>query len=132
MSASQPVPLCLVVDDSRVVRQIARRMLEEAGLRVAEAADGIEGLEACRSYRPDYLLLDWNMPRMNGIDCLKAIRREFGIERPRVILCTTENEPDRIVAAIKAGAQEFIMKPFDADILIGKLNDAARPTGDRT
>ena len=131
MSASQPTPLCLVVDDSRVVRQIARRMLEEAGLRVAEASDGVEGLEACRSYRPDYLLLDWNMPRMNGIDCLKAIRREFGIEHPCVILCTTENEPDRIVAAIEAGAQDFIMKPFDADILIGKLQ-GARPTGERT
>ncbi len=130
MSASHPGQLCLVVDDSRVVRQIARRMLEEAGLRVMEAVDGVEALDACRSCRPDYLLLDWNMPRMNGIDCLKAIRREFGLDLPRVILCTTENEPDRIVAAIEAGAQEFIMKPFDADILIGKLNDAARPTGD--
>lgn len=131
MSASRTGALCLIVDDSRIVRQIARRMLEEAGLRVAEAADGVEGLDACRSCRPDYLLLDWNMPRMNGIECLKAIRREFGMESPRVILCTTENEPDRIVVAIEAGAQEFIMKPFDADILIGKLNDAAGPTGDR-
>ncbi len=129
MSASCPGRLCLVVDDSRVVRQIARRMLEEAGLRVMEAADGLEGLDMCRSCHPDYLLLDWNMPRMNGIDCLKAIRAEFGIDLPRVILCTTENEPDRITAAIDAGAQEFIMKPFDADILIGKINEVAVPSG---
>ena len=129
MSASRPGQLCLIVDDSRVVRQIARRMLENAGLRVVEAADGLEGLDACRNCRPDYLLLDWNMPRMDGMECLKAIRREFGIELPRVILCTTENEPDRIIAAIEAGAQEFIMKPFDAEILIGKINDVAVPAG---
>ncbi len=132
MSTSRPGQLCLIVDDSRVVRQIARRMLEEAGLQVMEAADGLEALDACRRCRPDYLLLDWNMPRMNGIDCLKAIRREFGIDLPRVILCTTENEPDRITAAIEAGAQEFIMKPFDADILIGKINDVAVPSGSGT
>ena len=132
MTASRSGQTCLIVDDSRVVRQIARRMLEQAGLRVVEAVDGLDGLDACRSYRPDYLLLDWNMPRMNGIDCLKAIRHEFGIDLPRVILCTTENEPDRIIAAMEAGAQEFIMKPFDADILIGKINDVAVAPGDDT
>ncbi len=97
-------------------------------MRAAEAVDGLEGLETCRSARPDYVLLDWNMPRMNGLDCLRAIRREFGDALPRVILCTTENDPDFIVAAIEAGAQEFIMKPFDADILLGKLEQAALPS----
>jgi two-component system chemotaxis response regulator CheY len=125
MSISHTGQLCLIIDDSRTVRRIARRMLEEAGMRVAEAADGVEGLDACRSFRPDYVLLDWNMPRMNGIECLKAIREEFGTEVPRVILCTTENDPEHIVAAIDAGAQEFIMKPFDADILLGKIDDVA-------
>ncbi len=116
-----PDMLCLIVDDSRTVRRIARRIVEAAGMRAAEAGDGDEGLDACRSLDPDYVLLDWNMPRMNGLDCLRAIRREFGDERPAVILCTTENDPDHIVAAIEAGAQEFIMKPFDADILLGKI-----------
>ena len=115
--------LCLIVDDSRTVRRIARRIIEAAGMRASEAGDGEEGLEACRSLDPDYVLLDWNMPRMNGLDCLRAIRREFGDCRPAVILCTTENDPDHIVAAIEAGAQEFIMKPFDADILLGKIAD---------
>ena len=115
--------LCLIVDDSRMVRRIARRIIEEAGMRAAEAADGDEGLDACRSLRPDYVLLDWNMPRVNGIDCLKAIRGEFGDTLPRVIVCTTENDPEHIVAAIEAGAQEFIMKPFDAGILLGKIID---------
>ncbi len=115
--------LCLIVDDSRTVRRIARRIVEAAGMRAAEAGDGEEGLDACRSLDPDYVLLDWNMPRMNGLECLQAIRREFGDSRPAVILCTTENDPDHIVAAIEAGAQEFIMKPFDADILLGKIAD---------
>ena len=113
--------LCLIVDDSRTVRRIARGILEGAGMRTAEAGDGDEGLEACRRLDPDYVLLDWNMPRMNGIDCLRAIRREFGDSRPAVILCTTENHPDYIVAALDAGAQEFVMKPFDAEILLGKI-----------
>ena len=121
MSAAQDGALCLIVDDSRTVRRIARRIIEEAGMRAAEASDGDEGLDACRSLDPDYVLLDWNMPRMNGIDCLKAIRLEFGELRPAVILCTTENDPEHIIAAIEAGAQEFIMKPFDAEILLGKI-----------
>lgn len=121
MSNSRAGLLCLIVDDSRIVRRIARRMLENAGMRVVEASDGAEGLETCRRHRPDYVLLDWNMPRMNGIECLKAIRLDFGADWPRVILCTTENDPEHIVAAMEAGAHEFIMKPFDAVILMGKI-----------
>jgi two-component system chemotaxis response regulator CheY len=125
MSGTGKGQLCLIVDDSRTVRRIARTIIEQAGMRAAEAADGDEGLTACRSLRPDYVLLDWNMPRVNGIDCLKAIRREFGDTLPRVILCTTENDPEHIIAANEAGAQEFIMKPFDAEILLGKIADVA-------
>jgi len=125
MSPSSAGQLCLIVDDSRTVRRIARLILEDAGMRVIETSDGAEGLEACRRHRPDFVLLDWNMPRMNGIECLKAIRLEFGAELPRVILCTTENDPEHIVAAMEAGAQEFIMKPFDADILMGKIAEAS-------
>jgi len=113
--------LCLIVDDSRTIRAVARRILEEAGLRTAEAGNGQDGLEACRSLRPDYVLLDWNMPRMNGLDCLRAIRAEAMPGRPYVVLCTTENESAHILAAMEEGADEFIMKPFDAEILLGKL-----------
>ena len=111
----------LVVDDSRVVRKIARRILEGAGFAVDEAVDGEDALRHLRQQRTDAVLLDWNMPIMNGIDCLRALRLEFGEDEPSVILCTTENEPDFIISAIAAGAQEYIMKPFDDAILLGKL-----------
>jgi two-component system, chemotaxis family, chemotaxis protein CheY len=114
---------CLVVDDSRVVRKVARRILESSGFEVREAADGAEALACCRAALPGCVLLDWNMPVMNGIDFLKALRAEFG-EQPPVVFCTTETEMSFVEQAIAFGAQEFIMKPFDADILLGKFGQA--------
>ena len=112
---------CLVVDDSRVVRKVARRMLERHGAVVREAADGQEALFACREELPRLVLLDWNMPVMDGLEFLKAARAEFGGGEPVVVLCTTENDFERILMALGAGAQEYIMKPFDDAILAGKL-----------
>jgi two-component system, chemotaxis family, chemotaxis protein CheY len=112
---------CLVVDDSRVVRKVARRILEAHGFIVSEAGDGQQALEACRASMPDCVLLDWNMPVMNGLEFLKAVRSEFGPTNPPVVFCTTENDMSRIVEAIENGAQEYIMKPFDEDILLGKF-----------
>ena len=112
---------CLVVDDSRVVRKVARRMLEGRGFNVVEAEDGEKALHACRAQLPDAVLLDWNMPVMNGIEFLRNLRGEFGPENPIVVFCTTENDMRFVEEAIEAGAQEFIMKPFDEDILFGKL-----------
>jgi two-component system chemotaxis response regulator CheY len=114
---------CLVVDDSRVVRKVARRILEGSGFTVREAADGSEALTSCRAALPGCVLLDWNMPVMNGLDCLKALRQEFG-PNPPVVFCTTETEMKYVEQAIEYGAQEFIMKPFDADILLGKFGQA--------
>jgi two-component system chemotaxis response regulator CheY len=113
--------VCLVVDDSRVVRKVARRMLEGTGFGVQEAEDGACALTACRAKMPDAILLDWNMPVMNGIDFLRALRNEFGPDNPPVLFCTTENDMRFIEEAIEAGAQEFIMKPFDESVLRGKL-----------
>jgi two-component system chemotaxis response regulator CheY len=116
--------LCLVVDDSRVVRKVARRILEANGCTVAEAGDGQQALEACRADMPDFVLLDWNMPVMDGITFLRALREEFGPSNPPVIFCTTENDMAHIEMAINSGAREYIMKPFDEDILVGKLGQA--------
>lgn len=112
---------CLVVDDSRVVRRVARRILEGSGFSVAEAEDGSVALDACRANMPDAVLLDWNMPVMNGLEFLQALRREYGPDHPVVLFCTTENDISFVERAIEAGAQEFIMKPFDEAILLGKF-----------
>jgi two-component system, chemotaxis family, chemotaxis protein CheY len=112
---------CLVVDDSRVVRKVARRILESNGFEVEEAADGQLALNACRDQLPDCVLLDWNMPVMDGLSFLRALRKEFGPSGPPVVFCTTETDIGHIEAAISNGAQEYIMKPFDEDILTGKL-----------
>jgi len=113
---------CLVVDDSRVVRKVARRILEANGFAVTEAADGQEAMDSCRQTMPDCVLLDWNMPVLDGITFLRNLRSEFGPENPPVVFCTTENDMSHIEEAIEAGAQEYIMKPFDEEILIGKFN----------
>jgi two-component system chemotaxis response regulator CheY len=112
---------CLVVDDSRVVRKAARRILESMEFSVREAEDGRQALLACQEELPELVLLDWNMPVMNGLEFLVAARKEFGPDRPIVVLCTTENAFERIVEALDAGAQEYVMKPFDAEILGAKL-----------
>jgi two-component system chemotaxis response regulator CheY len=114
--------ICLVVDDSRVVRKVARRILEANGFDVQEAGDGQQALEACHAGLPDAVLLDWNMPVMDGLAFLKALRAEYGPDHPPVVFCTTENDMSHIETAIAAGATEYIMKPFDEDILIGKFD----------
>jgi two-component system, chemotaxis family, chemotaxis protein CheY len=113
--------ICLVVDDSRVVRKVARRILEAHGFDVAEAENGQLALAACRLRMPDCVLLDWNMPVMNGLDFLKQLRAEYGPDNPPVVFCTTETEMSAIEQAIMNGAQEYIMKPFDEEILVGKF-----------
>lgn len=114
---------CLIVDDSGIVRKLARRMVEGLGLECTEAEDGRQALEACRAVMPDVILLDWNMPVMNGIDFLKLLRALPEGSRPQVIFCTTENDLSRIEEGLAAGADEYIMKPFDGGILRGKFED---------
>ena len=111
----------LVVDDSAVVRKVARRILESFDFVCEEAADGQLALEACRTKMPNAILLDWNMPNMNGLEFLNALKAEFGEDTPKVVFCTTENDMNHIVQAMDAGATEYIMKPFDSEIIEGKL-----------
>ena len=112
---------CLVVDDSRVIRKVSRRILEDLGFEVAEAADGVEAMAWCTAVMPDLILLDWQMPVMDGLQFLKRLRAEPRGDAPKVVFCTVENHIDRIREALDAGADEYIMKPFDGGIIAGKL-----------
>ena len=103
---------------------ILNRIIEDLDFLTEEAADGSEALQACRNHMPDAVLLDWNMPVMNGIDFLRALRREPGGNKPIVVFCTTENDMNHIAEAIKSGANEYIMKPFDSEIIQAKLSQA--------
>jgi two-component system chemotaxis response regulator CheY len=112
---------CLVVDDSRVVRKVARKILEELHFTCSEAEDGKQAMEACAREMPNAILLDWNMPVMNGIDFLRRLRKMSGGDEPKVVFCTTENDLAHIQEALSAGANEYIMKPFDSDIIQTKF-----------
>ncbi len=113
---------CLIVDDSKVVRMVARRILEGLNFRTDEAEDGQKALEACQRNMPDAVLLDWNMPVKTGIEFLEELRAMTGVEQPVVVFCTTENSLSHIQKAIGAGADEYIMKPFDSEIIQSKFS----------
>ena len=114
---------CLVVDDSRVIRKVARQILEELQFDISEAGDGQQALDQCRQEMPDAILLDWNMPVMNGLEFLQALRKESNGGSPIVVFCTTENDLSHISQAIQSGANEYIMKPFDKDIIEAKFSE---------
>ena len=114
---------CLVVDDSSVIRKVARRILEGLEFQIAEAENGEEAIEACRRQIPDAILLDWNMPKMDGYEFLRVLRRLPGGDQPKVVFCTTENDVAHIARALHAGANEYIMKPFDKDIVEAKFQE---------
>ncbi|GAB3124880.1 response regulator [Novispirillum itersonii] len=113
---------CLIVDDSKVIRMVAKKILQELSFSTLEAEDGQGALDACKKELPDAVLLDWNMPVMNGIEFLRALRDLPGGDRPVVVFCTTENDIAHIQEAIEAGANEYIMKPFDSEILQAKFS----------
>lgn len=112
---------CLIVDDSRVIRKVSRHILESLNFQVEEAADGRDGLDQCDRHMPDVVLLDWNMPVMTGIEFITHLRERPGGQKPKVVFCTTENDIDHIRRAISAGADEYVMKPFDQETLQIKL-----------
>lgn len=112
---------CLVVDDSRVVRTVARRILERLRFDVLEAGDGAEALALCRRGMPALVLLDWDMPVMDGMAFLRRLRSEPSGDGPRVLMCTSRSDPEQIGEALSAGADEYVMKPFDSEIIELKL-----------
>lgn len=113
----------LVVDDSRAVRMILSRTMKDLGYEVREAANGKEALALVEAAvgRISLVLADWNMPEMNGLELLKGLRRNPALSSLAVIMVTTETELDQMAAALEAGANEYVMKPFTREILLEKL-----------
>jgi two-component system, chemotaxis family, chemotaxis protein CheY len=115
---------CLVIDDSNVVRKVARRILEGMQFTISEAEDGQPAIDLCRASLPDVVLLDLDMPRMDGMTFIKEMRNLPGGLRPKVVFCITERDVRTINRALDAGADEYIMKPFDKDIVEAKFQSA--------
>jgi two-component system chemotaxis response regulator CheY len=113
--------LCLIVDDSKVVRKFSRAIIESFQLSVEEACDGQEALEQCKKKLPDVIMLDWNMPVMDGMEFLKQFRANKAWADVIVIFCTSMNDMTSIQAAMSSGANEYIMKPFDKEVLKTKF-----------
>ncbi len=113
----------LIVDDSKVIRKVAQRIVQGLGFASREAANGLEALNSCKADMPDAVLLDWNMPVMDGLGFLVELRRLENGRIPKVVFCTTENEVPQITRALDAGADEYIMKPFDRDIIASKFEE---------
>ena len=112
---------CLVVDDSAVVRKVVRRIIEDLKFTCQEAEDGDIAYDACLKEMPDIIMLDWNMPNLSGIEFLKKLRATDNGGHPKVVFCTTENDMEHSQQAMNEGADEYIMKPFDADIIKDKF-----------
>ena len=112
---------CLIVDDSKIVRMVARKILERLNFEIAEAEDGQQALDACMAEMPTAVLLDWNMPVKNGLEFLRELRALDDVDQPVVVFCTTKNDMTHIQEAIQAGANEYIMKPFDSEIIESKF-----------
>jgi len=111
----------LIVDDSRIIRKVARRIVEDLGFEVDEAADGVEALTYCMGAMPHVVLLDWQMPVMDGLTFLRRLRDLPGGRAPKVLFCSVETRADRIAEALSAGANDYVMKPFDGEILHSKF-----------
>jgi two-component system, chemotaxis family, chemotaxis protein CheY len=114
---------CLIVDDSKVIRKISRQMFENAGFTVNEAENGAHALDFLSQRTVDLVILDWNMPVMTGIEFMEKLNAANLAERPKIIFCTTESGLSFIRKAIDAGADDYILKPFDSKSLISKVND---------
>jgi two-component system chemotaxis response regulator CheY len=120
-AASTNARQCLLVDDSRMIRKVARRIVSDAGYQVDEAENGQEALAKCKIAMPDLIVLDWDMPVMTGLEFLTALRDEPGSKRPKVVFCTAKSDTFDIHKGIDHGADEYVTKPFDEASLMAKL-----------
>lgn len=111
----------MIVDDSPVIRKVARRILEGMGYVVLEAEDGLDALEKCNHNMPDVIMVDWAMPRMDGVEFIDAIRANVAADSAKILYCTSEVMVTEMMKAKRAGCQGYMLKPFTRDILQHKL-----------
>ena len=121
---------CLIIDDSSVIREIAMRIIEDLGLKAAQAETAVEALAICAGETVDAALLDWDLPSMGALDFLRGAAELEPDKRPEIVLCATENDPQQFSLAKAAGAPHHILKPFDKStvaVTLSKigLSDAA-------
>ena len=112
---------CLIADDSKVIRMVLSKIFSNLGFAVLEAEDGEEVLSLCQKEEPSLVIMDWKLPIMDGIDVLYKIRGEFNIRQPRIIFCSSINDADKIKEALDGGADDYLLRPFDEEIIFSKL-----------
>lgn len=112
---------CLIVEDSSVIREIALRILTDLSVEATETESAAEGLEQCRRKKPDVVLLDWDLPSLGALDFLRGVAELPSDQRPAIILCATENDPQQFTLAKAAGAGHYLLKPFDRQSIEAKL-----------
>ena len=114
-------PVCLIVDDSLVTRLVGRQIAESLGFTCIEAADGTQAVTACNQNMPQVILLDWNMPHLSGFESMLQIRQLPHGKTPIIIFCTAEHDAAKMADALNSGANEYIIKPFNADVVRDKF-----------
>lgn len=122
---------CLIIDDSAVLRTLTRHILERLDFTCQEAADGTDAQALCRNDMPALILLDWHMPEMDGLAFAEWLRSAPGGDKPYVIFCSVRNKKADIAQALSAGADEYIMKPFDEAVILAKLSHLSLLHGGR-
>lgn len=113
---------CLIIDDSKIIRMVARKIVQEFGFDVDESGDGPHALERCQEVMPDVILLDWKLPEMDGMTVLKELRALPSGDQPVVLFCTTEMDDAHIQDALSAGATDYVIKPYDGETIHSKLS----------
>lgn len=112
---------CIIADDSKIIRMLLTKIMENFGFQVWEAEDGEEIIELCAAENPDLIVCDWSLPIMDGIDVLYKIRADNRIRQPKFIFCAVAGDVTNIQLALDGGADDFIMRPFDEEIIGSKL-----------
>ena len=112
---------CLIADDSKVIRMILSKIMRNLKYDIIEAEDGEEVVELCETEEPDLIIMDTKLPILEGLDAMYKIREMQRIKQPKIIFCSSVTDPMRIREALDGGADDYIMKPFDEEIILSKL-----------